>query len=285
MKEFHVATIVGVGLLGGSLGLALKERGIAKTVRGVGRRQASLDVALARSVIDESFLNLKKAVKDANLIVLCTPANSVVSELDEIRSHCRPDVVVTDVASTKSLICQHARKTWPHPLRFIGSHPIAGSEKYGAEHATSSLYHGSIVIVEKKESFHASDAHDTVCDLWKAVGANVFELSPEQHDNILARTSHVPHIVAACLALLLDPECNVRPMIGNGFRDTTRVAAGRAELWRDICLTNPEAIVSSLSDFLGKVSEVLHLVKERDAVGLEKFFEQAQENRKRVLDE
>ncbi|HPO86817.1 MAG TPA: prephenate dehydrogenase [Candidatus Hydrogenedentes bacterium] len=284
MKEFQVATIVGVGLLGGSLGLALKERGIARTVRGVGRRQNSLDVALARGAIDESFLDLKKAVKDADLIVLCTPANSVVAELDEIHPHCRPDLVVTDVASTKSAICQHARKTWPSPLRFIGSHPMAGSEKYGAEHATGNLYNGSVVIVEKKESFHASDAHRTVCDLWKAVGSKVFELPPEQHDEILARTSHVPHIVAACLALLIDPDCHVRPMIGSGFRDTTRVAAGRAELWRDICLTNPEAIARGLIAFQEKMTRILQLVEERDARGLETFFEQAQENRKRVLD-
>lgn len=282
---FDTAVVIGVGLLGGSLGLALKERGLARWVRGVGRRISSLDTARAMGAIDEFFLEPKEACRNADLVVLCTGANAIQHLLDAIQPACKPDVIATDVASTKNAICAHAATTWPRPLRFIGSHPMAGSEKFGPEHASASLYEGSVVIVEPPSPQHAPDAHAAVCELWRAVGARIIEIEPQWHDALLARTSHIPHIVAACLAQLAAEEGDVRAVVGGGFRDTTRIAAGRPEIWRDICLTNREAILDGLDGLRGKLDVIRNLLDSCDGPGLEAFLEAGCEARRKALGE
>lgn len=283
-QSFGTVTVVGVGLLGGSLGLALKERGLARTVRGVGRRQESLDTALSLGAIDEPFLNARDAVRGADLIVLCTPASLILSELDSIRPLISMSAVVTDVASTKAEICAHARKTWSEPYRFVGSHPMAGSEKYGPEHATPHLYDGCAAIVEPRVD-HAEDAHETVCSLWRAVGARVVEVDPSLHDGLVARTSHIPHILAAIIAELAAGAGDVHALVGRGFRDVTRIAAGRPEIWRDICLTNRKAIVEGLDETAGQITAVRQLIEEGSADELEAFFRSAQAARSKALGE
>lgn len=285
MKTLDAVAVIGVGLLGGSLGLALKKKGLAGRVRGVGHRQSTLDTALALGAVDEVFLDARAAASDADLIVICTPAGIVSDKLDEILPYARADAVVTDVASTKAAICRHARTTWPAPLRFAGSHPMAGSEKFGPEHAFADLYAGCVTVVEKRTRVHAPDAHETVCALWRSLGARVIELEPERHDAIVARTSHTPHIVAACLALAADADTEACPLAGGGFRDTTRIAAGRAEVWRDVCLTNRDAILDALDGLEGRIQEVIRLIRDGDEKGLEDFFRSAQEARKKVLGE
>ncbi len=281
---FGTVTIVGVGLLGGSLGLALKQRGLAQKVVGVGRRQEVLDAAGARNAIDEGTLDLATAIRGANLIVLCTPAALILEQLDTIRSRIAPNVIVTDVGSTKAAICAHVRRNWSKPLRFVGSHPMAGSEKFGPEHASANLYEGCVTIVEPLDE-HADDAHQTVCKLWTSVGSRVITVPPRQHDEIVARTSHIPHIVAALVAELAAASGDVKDFTGKGFRDVTRIAAGRAELWRDICLTNREAIVDGLRSLGEHVSAVRDLVEYGRASELEAFFRSAQEARRTVLGE
>ncbi|MBM3289084.1 MAG: prephenate dehydrogenase/arogenate dehydrogenase family protein [Candidatus Hydrogenedentes bacterium] len=282
----HLGTvaIVGVGLLGGSLGLALKDRGLATRVRGVGRRQEVIDTALGLNAIDEGTLDLAGAMKGADLVVLCTPAALVPEQLDIVRTRIAPHVVVTDVASTKAEICAHVRTNWSEPYRFVGSHPMAGSEKYGPEHATPHLYDGCITIVEPLGD-HARDAHDTVCTLWRAVGSRVVEIAPRQHDGIVARTSHIPHIVAALVAELAAGGGDVKDLVGKGFRDVTRIAEGRAEIWRDICLTNREAIAEGLREFGEQVGAVRELIEQGQAAELDAFFVSAQAARRRALGE
>ncbi|MDZ4859930.1 MAG: prephenate dehydrogenase/arogenate dehydrogenase family protein [Candidatus Hydrogenedentes bacterium] len=281
---FGAVTIVGVGLLGGSLGLALKQRGLASCVRGVGRRQEVLDTALSINAIDDASLDLGAAVRGADLIVLCTPAVLIFDQLDTIRSRVAPNVVVTDVGSTKTEICAHVRSNWSRPLRFVGSHPMAGSEKFGPEHASANLYDGCVTIVEPLDD-HAEDAHETVCALWRAVGSRVIEVAPRAHDDIVARTSHIPHVVAALIAELAAASGEVRDFTGKGFRDVTRIAAGRAELWRDICLTNRNAIVEGLREFGNRTEAVRELIERGKAYELEAFFRSAQVARKKVLGE
>lgn len=280
---FETVTIVGVGLLGGSLGLALKERGLAGTIRGVGRRQSSLDQALARGAIDEAHTHVANAAMGADLIVLCGPAASVPEHLDLIRMVCGRSTVVTDVASTKADICAHAKVAWAEPYRFVGSHPMAGSEKFGPEHADAKLFEGSACLVEAM-SDHAADAHEAVVKLWEAVGARVVQMNPEQHDAIVARTSHVPHIAAAALAQLLGEAPDSAAFIGNGFRDTTRLAEGRAELWRDICLTNAGAIDEALKTLIEQLQGVSSSVAKGDADALDAFFEAGREARIKAFD-
>jgi len=282
--HFGTVTVIGTGLLGGSLGLALKARGLAGTVRGVGHRQSSLDQARAVGAIDEAFLDARAACADADLVVVCTPAALVPAKLDEIRPVCAPNAAVTDVASTKGLICAHAHRTWPQPRRFVGSHPMAGSEKFGPDHADADLYAGAVVVVEHGDQL-APDVQDTVRGLWTAVGANVVEIDPARHDALVARSSHVPHVLAACLARLAAGQGDMRALVGTGLRDMTRVAAGRPELWRDICLTNADAILDALDALTEDLARVREAIANRAAEPLTDFFEAGRQARREVLGE
>ncbi len=280
-KLFETVTIVGVGLLGGSLGLALKAKALAGTIRGVGRRQSSLDTALAIGSIDEDYLNAADAARGADLIVLCAPAAMVPQHLDEIRSACGTATVITDVASTKAEICAHAKQTWPKPYRFVGSHPMAGSEKFGPENANAKLYEGSICLVEPQDG-HAPDAHAAVVNLWEQIGARVVPVDPITHDAMVAMTSHVPHIAASALTQVVQDTATAAPFIGSGFRDATRIAEGRPELWRDICLTNSEAIRENLAQIIQMLQDVSLAIQNANADELDEFFRKGHEIRRKV---
>jgi len=282
--RFDTVTIVGVGLLGGSLGLALKKSNLASRVLGVGHRPETLNTALQRGAIDQTFASCVDAVPQSDLIVLCTPAAKVPAYLDTIRPLCRKGAVVTDVASTKRDICAHVRKAWSAPYRFVGSHPMAGSEKFGPEHATATLYDGSVCFVEAMNG-HAPDAHAAVVDLWKSIGAQVVSIDPAAHDVLAARTSHVPHIVASALARLTARDGDaLRAFVGGGFRDTTRIAEGRPELWRDISLTNADAILGVLRELQADLAAFSDALGQKDVAILEKYFTEGRDARRRMLD-
>ncbi|MBI2432274.1 MAG: prephenate dehydrogenase/arogenate dehydrogenase family protein [Candidatus Hydrogenedentes bacterium] len=282
--HFGQVAIVGVGLLGSSLGLALKARKLAHEVVGIGRRGSSLETAKRIGAIDALTLDLREGLRRADLVVIATPAGAVLPVLDAARAACKNTAVITDVASTKAEICAHAQSTWPAPRRFVGSHPMAGAEQFGPEHGRADLFEGSICLVEENEEVQPQ-ARETVVRLWESVGARVVAVSPQEHDAVLARTSHVPHILAAALAALAGCRGEVRPMIGNGFKDMTRIAAGRAEVWRDICLTNRVEIAEGLEE-LGRVLEqVLTALKIGDAAALDAFFEAGRRARQRLVDE
>lgn len=282
--HFNRVTIIGVGLLGASLGLALKSRGLATEIYGVGHRQSSLDTALRMGAVDAVFLNAAEAVKGADLIVLATPAALVIPKLDEIREACPAQAIVTDVASTKQAICDHARATWPAPRRFVGSHPMAGSEKFGAEHGRPNLYEAAVCLVETGPDLDAA-ARDTVVSLWRAVGALVVDIAPAVHDAALARTSHIPHVIASALAMLAARHGEVRPFIGPGFRDMTRIAASRPEIWRDICITNREAMLEGLRELNTRLEAFAEAIKKADAAALESLFQEGHDARRAMVDE
>lgn len=284
MVRYETVTVVGVGLLGGSLGLALKKRGLVGTVRGVGRQTATLETAKRLGAIDEIFDDARAATDGADLVVLCTPVAAVTDKLDEIRDACGPRTIVTDVASTKAVICRHAEDTWPHPLRFVGSHPMAGSEKFGPEHATPTLYEGSVTIVAQCVDADPV-ALDAVRELWTSVGSRVVELDPQIHDALVARTSHIPHIVAACVSALAANAGDVKALIGKGFQDVTRIAEGRPEIWRDICLTNRDAILEGLLRLTEQLDEVRGMISNGAGHELEEFFKEGQQARREALGE
>ncbi len=263
--------IVGVGLLGGSLGLALKARGIAQQVVGVGRRTASLDTARAMGAIDEASLDLAAACADSALAIVCTPAAQAQRDLDTLRAHLPADAIATDVASTKAALCAHAAATWPAPRRFVGSHPMAGSEKWGPEHAHADFYQDSVCLVEEAPGIDPQAAR-AIGDLWTALGARVVPIDPVQHDDMLARTSHVPHVAAAALAVVAGRGGDVRHLAGNGLRDTTRIAAGRPELWRDICLTNRDAVRAGLHEVRAWLDAFDRALADGDADTLERLL-------------
>jgi len=282
--RFQSAAIIGTGLLGASLGLALKERRLAEVVHGVGRRQSSLDIALERGAIDHGHLDVEAAIQTADLIVICTPAGSVPAMLDLVLKSAKPNAIVTDVTSTKRTICTHAAHTWPTPRRFIGSHPMAGSENFGPEHAVSDLYDGRYVLVESGAGLDDA-AHLAVIALWEAVGAIVSDIDPAEHDRLLARTSHVPHIASAAIAMLTHGESDLRPFAGGGFKDITRVAAGRPELWRDICLTNSDSVSKTLDDLMSVLQQFKDAVAQKDTDQLDRLFEDGRQARLDVFDQ
>jgi prephenate dehydrogenase len=280
--HFGTVAILGVGLLGGSVGLGLRSRGMVERVRGVGHRQSSLEAALEVGAIDEAYLDIPPAVHDADLVVVCTPAAVIPEMLDVVREHCRSDAAVTDVASTKAEICAHVDATWPKPLRFIGSHPMAGSERFGPEHADPNLYEASATIVVRRDQ-QDPRAFAQVCGLWRGLGSRVVELPADKHDALLAVTSHIPHIVASCLAQMACEAGDVKDVVGGGFRDMTRIAAARPEVWRDICLTNRPGILDGLEVLSGYIEKARRLVDEGSGDGLAQFFEAGKLARQKVV--
>ncbi len=270
---FQRVTVVGVGLLGASLGLALKQRALAETVIGVGRRQASLDVARRRGAVDATTTAAADGVADADLVVIATPAALVPPMLDLVLAHAPAEATIIDVASTKQSICAHANRVCPQPRRFVGCHPMAGGEKFGPENAVPEFYCNSICLVEDDVAVDPA-VRERVCALWRGVGARVVSVNAHDHDEMLARTSHAPHVLAAALARAAADFGASPDFIGNGFRDATRIAASRPEIWRDICLDNRAALASSLAALRHSLEEVEALLCAGDGPGLERFFEE-----------
>lgn len=281
--RFERVVIIGPGLLGASLGLALKARGLAARIVGVGRRMVSLETALAMSAIDEASLDAAAAVQGADLVVLCTPVARTIAILDVIRPHCAPGAVVTDVASTKAALCAHAGATWTAPRRFIGSHPMAGSERFGPEHAQADFYAGSVCLVEAGEDLDPQ-ARATVLALWRAVGAQVIDINPEEHDRVLAHTSHLPHVIASALARVALRHGAAPALVGKGFRDTTRIAESRPEIWTEICLTNRGAILDALAEYQCDLDQFRASLAEDDASALERYFDEGRRARRGIIE-
>jgi prephenate dehydrogenase len=281
-ETFGTVTIVGVGLLGGSIGLGLKKRGLVDRVRGIGSRPATLAKALEVGAVDEISEDWVHAATGADLIILCTPPAKVIEDLDSLRAVCGKHTVVTDVASTKSAICAHMREGWSDPYRFVGSHPMAGSEKSGPEHADPELFAGAVTFVEEMND-HDPECYDRVIALWRALGSMVQLVDPEIHDKLVAKTSHVPHLLASLMAQLDEDPLTVRPYIGNGFRDATRIAEGRPEIWRDISLTNAAAIAEQLRAVRGRLDELLAALESEDGDKLLEILEAGVDARKDIL--
>ena len=282
--RFDRVSIIGAGLLGASLGLAMKTRGLAGRIIGAGRRIESLEIAHRLGAVDEITLDDGEAARDAALIVIATPAAMVMDKLDAIRDACRPDAVVTDVASTKRAICDHAAASWPRPRRFVGRHPMAGSEKFGPAHARADFYEGAVCLVEQGDGLDSA-VRSQVRALWEAVGARVVDITPAEHDDLLARTSHIPHVVASALAAAVGSRENIRAFIGKGFRDVTRIAASRPELWRDICLTNREAVTAGLDEILARLSAFRDALSAGDAGAVERHFQEGKTAREESVGE
>ena len=243
-------TIVGVGLIGGSFGLALKRRKLAQHVIGAGRSRASLERALEVGAIDEIADDFREAVRRSSFVLLAAPVRTIRQIVEEIAPLVSETTIVTDTGSTKTRIVDAAQRHWREPVMFVGSHPIAGSEKSGVQHATPDLFEGKLVAITPTENT-SREGVQMVADTWRALGASTLEISPKKHDEILARTSHVPHVIATLLVSLvqgIDSE-ETRKLVGTGLRDSTRLAESSAEMWRDICLANNATIREALDEF------------------------------------
>ncbi len=246
MMLLHTLTIVGVGLIGGSIGLAAKKRGLAKRVVGVGRDVSRLRQAVSCGAIDETATDLSLSSDDSDLVIFCTPVDRVADQVIQAIRHCKPGTILTDAGSVKDSIVTPIENAVGGATNFIGGHPLAGSEKKGVEHAHAELFADRLTVLTPTERT-APIALETVRAFWQALGARVHEMNPSEHDRALAMTSHLPHLVASALAGVLDQRW--QPFAATGFRDTTRIAAGDPEVWTPIFEQNRDAILASLKLF------------------------------------
>jgi len=282
--EWDTVAILGVGLIGGSIGLGLLERGLARRVVGIGRRPASLRAARRRGAATETTTDVARGVADASVVIVCTPVDHVAEQVAHIRRHCLPEALVTDVASTKATIVAAiaADDAVPDPERrglFVGSHPLAGSEKTGVRFAEPGLFAGRAVVVTPTVRTPAAVVRK-VTRFWKSLGARVSTMSAESHDEAVAAISHLPHLVASALAAATPPE--QLKLVGGGWRDTTRVAAGDVELWRQIFGDNRRRLAPCLDHFITVLTEFRRALVEGDESELRRLLEAGKEIRDAV---
>ena len=274
MPLFERITIAGVGLIGGSLAKAAKERGLVSEVLGFGRTTANLDVARARGLVDRIATSDAEAA-DVDLVVLATPVGTCEPLARRFRPHARPTTILTDVGSVKGGLVAALETAWGDATRVVGTHPIAGSEAAGAAAARADLFDGRLCILTPTARTDAA-VGERVRRLWTSVGARVETMSPETHDRIVGRISHLPHLVAyALVAATAGHSEDGRPVLdyaGTGFLDTTRIGASPAEIWRDIALANRDAIAPALADFRAALAQLERLMLAGDGQALERVL-------------
>jgi len=275
-------SLIGAGLLGGSLALAIKRRQLAARVVACVRREAALDECRKMNIAEVITRDLKEAVHGSELVILCTPLSQMAGLTAEMRAFLQQGAIVTDVGSVKGTVVREleplARQAG---AEFVGSHPMAGSEKTGVAAARADLFENAICLVTPGRS-SPTEAVVKVEEFWKSVGGCPLRLSPEAHDDLVSRSSHLPHVVAAELAnYVLSP---VHPkeqalVCANGFRDTTRIAAGSPEMWRDIALANRQNLSRVLGVFIEDLQEFQWALERQDVMAVEEFFAKAKQRR------
>jgi prephenate dehydrogenase len=267
-------TIVGVGLIGGSYGLALRERGMASRVIGCARTQATLDAALQRGAADEVTADVAEACRQADLVILCQPPEAVVGMMPLVDGAVGADAVVTDAASVKVPVVTAAEANLSRPGRFVGGHPMAGSERTGVEHAKADLFECANYVLTPTSST-SDDALSVVRDLAEGLGARVRVMPPEEHDRAVAAASHAPHAVAAALTRAVLTNSAAVEVHGAGLRDTTRVAASDAAMWRQILLANAVAVLDALEQVQGELDALRNALAARDEARVEEWLRDA----------
>ena len=277
-KLFNKVCIFGVGLLGGSIGMAIKKNGLADKVVGIGRDIKRLKKAVLLGAVDTVTTDYISEVKDADLVILSMHINSSLEAAKKIAPFLKKDTVVTDVESTKELFCKKMRGILPDGIHFVGAHPIAGLERHGVDVATDKLFTETACVITRTTKTN-KNAFLKVEKLWNEIGANVVLFSPGQHDKLVAFTSHLPHIAAVSLVNTLGKKGTVdkdlKLVIGNGFKDTTRIASSSPEMWQEICKTNKKNILDVLSRFQRELDKVYKLIDKSDSEELIKKLEEA----------
>ncbi|MGJ8652020.1 MAG: prephenate dehydrogenase [Opitutaceae bacterium] len=246
---FEQITILGPGLLGASLAMALKEKGLTNTVHSWSRRPETRAKCINADWCDAVFETASEACVDSDLVILCTPVETIAPLISEISEALKDGALITDVGSTKSLICRQSAHAVPTGATFIGSHPMAGSERSGMEHATSDLFENATCLITPLPDTPA-DKIAQLMALWESLDMRIASVSPEEHDEIVAHISHLPHLLASTVCSLLATKSNNwGEFSGGGLRDSTRVAAGDPFLWQQILEQNREEVLRSIDSF------------------------------------
>ncbi len=276
---FKRVTIVGVGLMGGSVGLAIRKYRLAKEVIGLSQKQSSLVAAIKKKAIDTACSDVPKAIRNADLVILATPVDSIIKLLTTISPYLRRGCVVTDIGSSKVEVVSAAEKVLSNNVIFIGSHPLVGSEKQGVEFATAELFDHSQCIMTPTKKTHYS-AQEKVKKLWTKIGSHVSILSAQEHDEIMAYTSHLPHLLAFGLVEVISPE--QLKFAAKGLLDTTRIAGSSPQMWNDICLSNSQNVLKSLDHFVKDLSILRKAIVNKDQSTLLEYLTRAQKKRNAI---
>ena len=273
---------MGVGLIGASVALAMREKGLCNSVIGYGRKEGNLLRAKARGIIDDYRLDAAAAAEGADIVVLATPVGILGTVASDMRAALKKGSIVTDVGSVKGALVSYLESLMPEGVRFIGSHPIAGSDKSGIDDSRGSLFNGARCIVTPTP-VSDKDALDKIASLWEKVGGLVECMDAFRHDEIFALVSHMPHIVAYALVNAvesIDPDSV--EYSGGGFRDTTRIAASSPELWRDISMLNRTNLIRVLESFKDNLQRIEQCLHDKDRQGIEMEFSRAQKLRLKI---
>jgi len=284
---FAKAAIVGVGLIGGSFALGLKEKKLCGRVVGAGRSAANLKVAMDLGAIDAAEADAGAAVKGADLVLIAAPVAQFEKIFLAIQPVLAPECLVMDAGSTKRDVVAAARRGLGGRVgQFVPAHPIAGAEKSGAAAADAGLFRGRRLVLTPLKENKEKDVQ-TVADLWVALGARVSRMTPEEHDGVFAAVSHLPHLLAYALVNDISTRADAAQLFGyagGGFRDFTRIASSHPEMWRDICTANNDQLLQELARYSAELARIGELLQTRDAPALEKLFTDARAARQRWLD-
>ncbi|MGB6369551.1 MAG: prephenate dehydrogenase [Atribacterota bacterium] len=282
---FKKITIIGVGLIGGSFGLALKENRPNFKIVGVDKQEV-IKKAIVRGAIDEGTVNLEEGVKEADVVIMATPVKTILGLLPQINSFLKKGCLVTDTGSTKAKIIETANQVLPQDIHFIGGHPMAGSEEYGIESANPHLFQDRTYILTPTKKSNLI-AIEKIFSLIKMIDANRLILDPLDHDRIVGVVSHLPQIMAVSLINMVselvqkENNNNYFKAVGEGFKDMTRIALSPCKIWEDICDTNKEAILEMIQQF----KQYLNLVEDKltnDPEGLKEEFQKARKLRESI---
>jgi len=279
---FGKITIIGVGLIGGSLGGAIKKKGLAQRVIGCGRSISNLEIAKERRLIDDYEQNPLVAVKDADLVIIGTNLNTYPLILDKIKDGLKDGVILSEIGSVKVRVIDEFRRYVSKGFSFVPTHPIAGSEKQGAMFADPLLFDGRLCIITPYDGINVDDERK-IEKMWKDIGSNVIRMSPEEHDRVLAYTSHFIHSIAYTISHLIGKKKNYADISGGALRDYLRIADSPPEMWKDIFLWNKDAIMKVFDEFLMELVEIKDLIGNGDEEKLLLWLKEAREAKKTIL--
>jgi prephenate dehydrogenase len=277
LQRLETVAIVGVGLIGGSIGLALRSRGLAARVVGVGRDLKTLQQAQDRGIIDQATTDLEAGVAEAEVVVVCTPVSRIPHDVRRAAQAVPAGALVTDAGSTKRQIVETIESHLAASDVFVGAHPIAGSERTGAVHARAGLLHDRVCVLTPTPRTSAARLQ-RARDFWGGLGCRMLEMSPAEHDEVLAYTSHLPHAMAAALASSVPAEWLA--LAAGAYRDGTRVAAADAGLWTAIFRDNRGPLLKALGTLEERVAAFKYAVMTDDEDAIRQWWDQARHRRR-----
>lgn len=281
---YRKAALIGTGLIGGSIGIALRERRLVETVTGYDQSRDACAEAVKRGAVDSIAESAAEAVREAELVILAVPVFSTLELLSEILPVVKKETVITDVGSSKGWIMEAIENFLPSSVYFVGGHPMAGSEESGIKGADSALLENAIYVLTPGPA-SPDPVVEKLFKMFEETGAQPLSLDPSTHDQVVALVSHLPHLVASALVQSVAGSDNmelVRTLAAGGFRDSTRIALGNAKLWRDICISNRHALSKALSNFRKSIEALQQDLDDGNEEALEEYLQQARDYRKTI---